>query len=216
MIHDFYDRNNELIPQKESIEQVIEALIAVFKAGGKLLLCGNGGSAADCEHIAGELLKGFLKRRAVTETDKKLLEKAACELQMPDSGNRLGNNLQRGLPVISLVNMISVSSAFANDVDPNLTFAQLVYVLGNPGDAVLLISTSGNSESILQAAVTAKAKNVLTIGLTGRTGGMLAEITDHSIHTPSDETYRIQEYHLPVYHYICAKLEQEFFDDDGK
>jgi phosphoheptose isomerase len=175
----------------------------------KILLCGNGGSAADCEHIVGELMKGFLLKRRVDLAFIESLKKVA-----PDDVDFLSNNLQGALPAISLVSHSALMTAFANDVAPDLVFAQQVYGYGNAGDILVGISTSGNSKNVLHALKVAKAKGLRTIGLTGRTGGAMNEFCDVTIKVPWDDTPSIQERHLPIYHSLCIMLEEEFFGNE--
>lgn len=196
-----------LAPCREDIAAAYRLLAGVFRAGGKLLLCGNGGSAADCGHIAGELMKGFLRRRPLPPSLRQAMRSQGEE------GERLAGRLQGALPCIDLTGSAPFSTAFANDVDPALTFAQQVCGYGRPGDALLAISTSGNAENIRFAVRTAKAMGLNTIGLTGRKGGWLAGNTGLCIRVPEDETFRVQELHLPVYHALCAMLEAEFFEE---
>lgn len=196
----------ELKVCRSDIEEAFELLYRCFRKGGKLLCCGNGGSAADCEHIAGELMKGFLKRRPLGGQLREALERQGPE------GIRLAEKLQEALPCISLTGATALSTAFANDVEPELTFAQQVQGLGRPGDALLCISTSGNAKNCVCAALTARAAGLNTIVLTGRGGGTLAGLCDVAVRVPAEETYRVQEYHLPVYHALCAGLEAAFFE----
>jgi len=189
----------------DSIKLAAEALITCYENGGKLLLCGNGGSAADCEHIAGELLKGFAKKRPLPDNLREKFTEAG-------GGADFIGNLQGALPAISLTGHVSLSTAFANDVNPDFTFAQQLYGLGNPGDVLIAISTSGNAKNVINAVITAKVKDVGTVGLTGWDGGKLAELCDITIKAPADETYRVQEYHLPVYHALCRIVEERFFE----
>ena len=175
----------------EGMKAAVEAICRAHLAGGKILLCGNGGSAADCEHISGELLKGFLLPRPAEEG-------------YPDA-------LQRGLCAIPLTSMSAALSAFANDCDPTLVFAQLTYAMGRPGDVFVGLSTSGNSKNVVEAAKVAKKAGLVTIALTGESGGALLEICDIAIRVPAKETYLVQEYHLPVYHAICAEVEERLF-----
>ena len=192
---------------REDIEAVYGILERCYENGGKLLIAGNGGSAADAEHIVGELMKGFVKRRPVTEEMKEALEKAD-----PVRGKELSEKLQGGLPAIALVNHAALSTAFANDVDGMLSYAQQVNGYGKPGDVFLGISTSGNAENVMYAAVTAKAKGMQVVGLTGKDGGKLAGIADAAVIVPEMETYKIQELHLPVYHALCLMLEHRFYE----
>ncbi|HEY3760542.1 MAG TPA: SIS domain-containing protein [Verrucomicrobiae bacterium] len=182
------------------IEAAFAIMCGCFRSGGKLLLCGNGGSAADAEHWAGELLKGFVHKRPLNEAEKKGLPV------------ELGAKLQGALPAIPLTGFVSLNTAFANDVDPELTFAQLVWGLGRPGDILVGLSTSGNARNVCAAMEAAKAHGLHRIGLSGRTGGKLKSCCDLCITVPADETYLIQELHLPIYHCLCTMLEDEFFD----
>ncbi len=170
-----------------------------FSKGGKLLLCGNGGSSADCEHIAGEMVKQFAKERPL---NPELVEKL---------GPELSNELHGGLPALSLPSMIGFHTAFNNDNNPAFAFAQQVVAFGKPNDVLWAISTSGNSKNVIQACRTAKALGLKTIGLTGDKGGELGEITDITIKAPANNVAKIQELHLPVYHAICAFVEDKIF-----
>jgi len=184
---------------QQSIQVAFEMLRKCFDDGGHLLLCGNGGSAADADHWSGELLKGFRRPRPVRGEWQQWL------------GPELAPKLQEGLPAIPLVGFPAFRSAFDNDVDPMFAFAQLVWVLGRAGDVLVAISTSGNSQNIINAARVARAKGVKVIALTGAGGGRLAENCDNIIAMPEHETHKVQELHLPVYHALCAMLEDEFF-----
>lgn len=185
-----------------------EAICVSYHEGGKLIVCGNGGSAADAEHIVGELMKGFLKKRPLKqEIRDKMTE------MFPQDANYLCSNLQGALPAISLVNAVALGTAFANDQAADLVFAQQVLGLGRKGDILLAISTSGNSKNVLYAVKTAKVCGLRTIALTGRSGGKLKALADVTISVPEDETYRVQELHLPVYHALCIATEEEFFED---
>lgn len=175
--------------------------------GGKLLLCGNGGSAADCEHIAGELMKGFLKKRPLSAEQKERMKK-----NMPCCDEALLSSLQCGLPAISLPSMISLNSAFCNDVEPELTYAQAVLALAKDKDVLVAISTSGISDNVCRAAKVAKGLGCRVIGLTGRKGGKLKEYSDICVCVAEDETFKIQELHLPAYHCICALVEAHFYE----
>lgn len=177
-----------------------------YKKGGKLLIAGNGGSAADAEHIVGELMKGFKLPRKVDDTFATRL----CETN-EELGNVLAQNLQGALPAIALDGHPALSTAYMNDCEPLLCFAQQVNGYGKEGDVFLGISTSGNSKNILYAAVTAQAKGMKIIGLTGAKNSKLEQMSDVCIKVPQTETYMIQELHLPVYHCLCLMLENEFF-----
>jgi len=185
----------------ESIEKSIDMIVKSFASGGKLLLCGNGGSSADCDHISGELLKGFLSKRPLSAEDKAAF--SSCE-----DGQKLAEGLQYGLPAIPLHAFSAASTAFGNDVDPMGVYAQMVMALGRQGDVIWGISTSGNAENVYKAVLTAKARGLLTIGLTGKKPSRLSELCDVCIQVPETETYLVQELHLPVYHTICAAVEE--------
>ena len=206
-INAFFDRHTDLVPLKEQILEACETLITAFENGNQLLLCGNGGSCADCDHIAGEFLKGFLlKRPANADFQKEMAEKYG------DWGTDIAGKLQQGLPTISLVTHSAAISAFENDVDPELIYAQQVLAYGKPGDVLIGISTSGGAKNVAAAVMTANTLGLHTIGLTGKTGGKLAELADLALIMPKNETYRIQEDHLAVYHLLCAVVEYEMFD----
>ena len=191
---------------KEDILKAKDALIQCYENGGKLLLCGNGGSCADCDHIVGELMKGFLKKRPLTDEKKAEMQKSC-----PDLDDYTLNSLQDALPAISLTSYNALNTAFANDVDPELTFAQGVIGLAKKNDVLIAISTSGNSKSVTAAAKVAKALGVRVIELSGRDGGTLRAYADVAVIAPEYETYKIQELHLPIYHYLCAEIEKHFF-----
>lgn len=191
---------------KDDIKEAYEILENCYKNGGKLLIAGNGGSCADAEHIVGELMKGFVKPRAVSAEFAKKLTEAD-----PVRGGELAVKLQGGLPAIALTGHPGLSTAYLNDVDGNLIYAQQTYGYGKEGDVLLGISTSGNSKNIMYAMTAAKAMGMKTIGLTGRDGGELKETADVSIVVPEKETFKIQELHLPVYHALCLMLEERFF-----
>ena len=186
------------------IRQACKLLLNTVLKGNKLLLCGNGGSCADCEHISGELLKGFLSERPLSKEDLRAFD------GLPE-GENLSKKLQYGICAIPLPTLTAVSTAFCNDVDPSAVYAQLVYAMGQLGDALIAISTSGNAENVCKAAIAAKAKGIIIIGLTGETGGKLAPLCDCCIKVPGTETFEIQELHLPVYHCLCAFLESALF-----
>jgi phosphoheptose isomerase len=195
----------ELVECQDSIMEAFNAIKKSYEANGKLLLAGNGGSAADCEHVVGELMKGFMSKRPLPQTIKAKLKEAA------DGSDYLGENLQGALPAISLVSHSALMTAFANDVAPDMVFAQQVYGYGKLGDVFLGFSTSGNSNNINHAVKVAKALGLTTIGFTGKSGGALKELCDITICVPFDSTPDIQERHLPIYHTLCIMLEEAFF-----
>ena len=203
---------NELIERypllnscKEDIRSAYCILEESYKNGKKLLVCGNGGSAADSEHIVGELMKKFKKPRAIK---KEVFDKLA---EYGEEGKRLQNTLEGSLRAVSLTSHISLTTAFANDREPAVCFAQQLYGLADAGDALIAISTSGNSENCVLAAITAKASGMKTIALTGKTESKLSALSDVTIRVPETETFKVQELHLPVYHCLCAMLEEENF-----
>lgn len=191
---------------KDDIIRAYDILEESYASGGKLLVAGNGGSAADSEHIVGELMKEFKLKRKIYSAQAENLKKIDSEL-----GPILAENLQGALPSISLVGEAALSTAYMNDAVPELVFAQQVNGYGKPEDVFLGISTSGNSKNILYAAVTAKSKELKVIGLTGQKENKLEKLADVCIHVGETETYKIQELHLPVYHCLCLMLEDHFF-----
>lgn len=208
MIKELVSRYNALAVCESEITAAAEMLVDCYKNGGKVLTLGNGGSAADALHIVGELMKCFV-------LDRKL-DKDICDKLMNvggEDGEMLVNNLEAPLPAISLLNETSLETAYANDVAPELAFAQQVLGLGNAGDVLIAISTSGNSRNAVLAAKVASAKGVNVISMTGEGGGKLKEVSDVTIAVPDNETYRIQEFHLPIYHTLCLILEEEFYGD---
>lgn len=200
----------ERYPHLESIKSDIASAFDIiaesFSCGGQLLIAGNGGSAADSEHIVGELMKSFVKKRELPESFVSEIRKLS-----PEAAQYLLSRLQPGLPAIALSCHTALASAAINDIDGNITFAQQVYGYGKKGDVFLGISTSGNSKNVLFAAATAKAKKLKVIALSGGHGGALKDLADVSIVVPEKETYKIQELHLPVYHCLCIMLEDRFF-----
>jgi phosphoheptose isomerase len=188
------------------IESAFKILRDCYRRGGKVLTCGNGGSAADAEHIVGELMKGYLLKRPVSdETRQKLLAAS------PADGEYLAGHLQGALPAISLVSQAALNSAIANDTADDMVFAQQVYGYGREGDTLVGLSTSGNSRNIVRAMQVARAVGLYTVALTGPTGGKLKPMCDVCICVPWEGTPAIQERHLPIYHVLCAMLEEEFF-----
>jgi D-sedoheptulose 7-phosphate isomerase len=200
------ERYPVLEPVKKNINDARQILINCFSNKGKLLVAGNGGSAADSEHIVGELMKNFVLKRKLPDTYITALKNIDNE-----TGNFLETRLQPCLPAISLSGHLSLSTACINDIGGDVTFAQQVYGYGNPGDVFLGISTSGSAKNVLCAAVAAKAKGLSVIALSGGSGGKLAKYADVSIVVPETETYKIQELHLPIYHTLCLTLEEHFF-----
>ena len=190
----------------QDIKAALNILRVSCRGGGKVLTCGNGGSAADAEHIVGELMKGYRRKRPVpAETRTKLTATS------PEDGDYLADHLQGGLPAISLVSQTSLISAISNDTAADMVYAQQIYVYGREGDVLIGISTSGNAMNVLRAMQVARALGLSTIGLTGRTGGKLKSLCDVCIRVPANDTTLIQECHLPIFHVLCAMLEEEFF-----
>jgi D-sedoheptulose 7-phosphate isomerase len=196
----------ELVVCQDDIQSAFEMMKASFENGGKLLVCGNGGSAADSEHIVGELMKGYLSKRPVAEGIRTCLVEAS-----PENGDSLADHLQGALPAISLVSHTALITAYANDVAADMIFAQQVFGYGRAGDALLALSTSGNARNVLNALQVAQALGLKTLGLTGRSGGALVKACDVAIRVPWDATPDIQERHLPVIHTLCEMLEAAFF-----
>ncbi len=196
---DLLHRRPELAGAGPSIKQAYALLRKCFQSGGKILLCGNGGSAADADHWAGELLKGFCK-------DRPLSAKARGKLRLA-----IAKKLQGALPAIPLTAFPAASTAFGNDVEPDLAYAQLTSALGRRGDVLVGLSTSGNAKNVCAAVEVARARGMKVIALTGATGGKLRSLSDVCICAPSAETYLAQEYHLPIYHCLSLMLEEEFF-----
>lgn len=193
-----YERYPGLEVCREDIEKALGMMIDTYKKGGKILICGNGGSASDSEHIVGELLKGFMLKRPVTDE------------RIPE---HLRKGLQGSLPAISLPSQSAILSAFINDVDPEMMYAQLVYGYAKPEDLVIGLSTSGNSKNVVNALEVAKCVGAKTLAMTGERESKMSELSDVTIRVPETETYKVQEYHLPVYHYLCAGVEAYFFSE---
>jgi D-sedoheptulose 7-phosphate isomerase len=190
---------------REDIGKAYELIRSTYQNGGKLLICGNGGSGADAEHIVGELMKEFYIKRPL---DQQMKERLAT---YGEDGKNLGEYLQGALPAITLTSNIALTTAYANDSKPELVFAQQVFGYGMEEDTLLAISTSGNAKNVIYAVKTAKAKGLKIIGLTGAIGGSLKELCDVCICAPSEITYQIQEFHLPIYHTLCRMIEEAFF-----
>ena len=191
---------------KADIESGLQMLLDMYHGGGKLLACGNGGSSADCEHIVGELMKCFMIPRPVTAQVKTKLGEL-----FPQEADAFAVSLQRGIPAISLPSQMAILSAYINDVNPEFAYAQLVQGYGAAGDVVLCISTSGNSKNVVRAAQMAQALGLKTLALTGSAESDLSMLCDVTIRVPEQETFKVQELHLPVYHYLCAALEERLF-----
>ena len=197
MLKELLERYPQLAECEEQIKAAMELIRDTYKNGGKVLVCGNGGSCSDSEHIVGELMKGFKLMRPVT--DERIPEDLRC-------------GLQGALPAISLPSQTGILSAFINDVDPEMMYAQLVYGYATEKDLLIGLSTSGNSKNVVNAARIAKAVGAKAMAMTGKKESKLSEICDACIQVPETETYKIQELHLPVYHYLCAQIEADHFD----
>lgn len=208
-IKEMTGRYPQLIIVEEEIQKAAECMTACYKNGGKILICGNGGSCSDAGHIVGELMKGFEHKRPLSESLKKKLIAAGGE-----RGEHMAEKLQRGLPAISLADHSSLISAIANDTDPDLVYAQQVIGYGNEGDVLIGISTSGNAQNVLDAMLTARAMNMPVIGLTGETGGKMKQSCDILINVPGKRTCLIQELMLPVYHTLCLTVEDALFGNN--
>ena len=185
----------------ENFEVAVQALIDCFRNGGKLLLCGNGGSAADCGHILGEFVKGFEKKRPLSP---QLLEKI---------GEPWAANLQQGLPVVDLTANSALIAAVINDIDGDSVYAQQVTAYAKPGDVILGISTSGNAENVCRALKVAKAMGAKTMGMTGMAGGRMKSLCDILLNVEETRTYKVQELHLKLYHQLCLRVEEAFFEN---
>ena len=196
----------ELETCASDIQAAFDILRTCYRNGGKVLTCGNGGSAADAEHIVGELMKGYLLKRSVSDEMRTKLTSVN-----PQDGAYLASHLQGALPAISLVSQSSLISAIANDTATDMVFAQQVYGYGREGDTLIGLSTSGNSRNVMYAIQVARALGLHTIALTGPTGGALKSMTEVCICAPGESTPTVQEHHLPIYHVLCAMLEEELF-----
>lgn len=201
-----FERYPALNHLRDAVEAAYHIIEESYAQGGKLLIAGNGGSSADAEHIVGELMKGFLLKRPMDDDMRAKLQEIDPEL-----GSALAEKLQGALPAIALHSQYALTTAFGNDCHPKMYFAQQVNGYGREGDVFLGISTSGNSENVLYAAITAKAKGMRVVGITGERNSRLSAIADACIRVPGAEAFRVQEYHLPIYHCICMMLEERFF-----
>ncbi len=207
LFEELFARYPALESCRDDIKRAFEACVLAYEGGGKLLVAGNGGSAADSEHIVGELMKSFLLKRPA---DEKLC--AALKENFGEEGERMAACLEGTLCAVPLTSMPALSTAFLNDVDPLMTFAQMLSGYGREGDVFIGITTSGNSKNILNAMMVAKAMGIKTIALTGGDGGKSRALADICVRVPERETFKVQEYHLPVYHALCAMLEAHFFE----
>ena len=208
-LDELVERYPVLSPCRSDIEAAYGLMEEAYSQDHKLLIAGNGGSAADSEHIAGELMKRFKIMRPCPPDFADKLKSID-----PERGENLAKNLERGLMAIPLVAHEALTTAYINDVDGLGVFAQQLYGFGRPGDVFLGISTSGNSKNVMSATVVARALGIKVIGLTGESGGELGKVADVVIRVPETETYKIQELHLPVYHCLCLMLEDRFFGEN--
>ena len=206
MLKELIERYPVLETCRAEIERAGEMMLETYRAGGKIMVCGNGGSCADSDHIVGELMKGFLQLRPIRGEKRT----AMCEA-LGEDGEDIVGKLQGGIPAISLPAQAAVLSAFANDVDASLMYAQLVYGYARKGDLLIGLSTSGNSKNVVLAAKVAKACGISALALTGSRESKLSEICDCTVRVPETETFKVQELHLPIYHYLCAYMENEIF-----
>ena len=206
ILDELLNRYTRLAYLEESILESTELIVQTFNNGGKVLVCGNGGSCSDADHIVGELMKSFEGRRPLSKS----LQEKLLELE-PDRGKMLAEKLQQGLPAISLTVHQSLITAIANDIHGDVIYAQQVVGWGNAGDVLIGLNTSGNSQNVVDAMIVAKAKGLTTIGMTGETGGKMKEWSDILVNVPERRTAYVQELHLPVYHAICMIVEKEIF-----
>ncbi len=208
ILADLLHRRPDLKSLGDAIWAAYAKTEAAYASGGKLLLCGNGGSASDAEHIAGELMKGFLKKRPIEESLRKRLAEVGGA-----QGEAIGSQLQQGMPAISLVSQTALATAVINDISGDMLFAQQVNALGQSGDVLWALSTSGNSRNVVAAAIVARARGMQIVAFTGDGGGVLKAYADVLLKCPYKETHLVQEAHLPIYHALCAMLEARFFAD---
>ncbi|MBN1987340.1 MAG: SIS domain-containing protein [Prolixibacteraceae bacterium] len=206
ILQNLLNRYSNLFPLKEEIANAVEIIVNSYRNGGKVLVCGNGGSGSDADHIVGELMKSFEGERPLDPGFQERIKEISGE-----RGEMLASKLQQGLPAVSLTVHNALITAIANDINADVIFAQQVTGLGNAGDILIGISTSGNSKNVIDAFIVAKAKGLITIGLTGETGGKMKDFCDVLINVPEKRTAYVQELHLPVYHAICMMIENEMF-----
>lgn len=207
LINEFMQNHSELKYLEKPITESIKAIVNM-EDKNKIMLCGNGGSAADCEHIAGEFLKSFVLKRKLPHEKYVTLKDTYGE-----DGELIADNLQQGIKAIPLTSFCAYNTAFLNDCNEKMLYAQLVNSLGIKGDILIAISTSGNSKNVVYASMLAKTLGIKVIALTGETGGKLKNLADILIDVPSSIVYKVQEYHLPIYHLICLGAESELFEE---
>lgn len=203
---ELFERYPALLVCEKDIDTALSLLTETYTSGGTVYVCGNGGSCSDSDHIVGELMKGFLLRRPLSDDETKKFE------SIFEDGKHFASKLQDAIPAVSLTAQSAIISAYANDVDPEFVYAQLVYGYARENDLVIGLSTSGNSKNVVNAIKAAKARGAKTLSMTGEKESTLSALSDVTIRVPACETFKIQEYHLPVYHYLCAALESKFFD----
>lgn len=205
LMETFLKDNPALQSLEGEIAAALQLMQSTYDEGGKVMICGNGGSAADAEHIVGELMKGFLKKRPLNDKERAMIE------ETPEMPADFADRLQGGLPALALTTHSALLSAYANDVDAAMVYAQQVWVLGEGNDTLVALSTSGNSKNVVNAVHAARAKGIRIVAITGEKESALSALCDICLRVPSCETYRVQEYTLPVYHALCAMLEAAYF-----
>ena len=210
MVSEFKERYPSMEYLEKPLRSLIEEVVKRIKLGGKILVCGNGGSSSDSEHIVGELLKEFYIKREIDKDFSEDLKNTSSK----EDYEYIKNKLQGAIPAISLVSQTGFLTAFANDVSYDMAYAQQVYAYGGKNDVLIGISTSGNASNVAYAAQVARAKDMFVISLTGESGGRLKELSDVLLNVPEKETFKVQEYHLPLYHLICSSIEYEIFGED--
>ncbi|SES99861.1 D-sedoheptulose 7-phosphate isomerase [Natronincola peptidivorans] len=209
ILNEFKEKYPMMAYLEGELRRLVEEVVNRIQLGGKILVCGNGGSASDSEHIVGELLKEFYIKRVVDEDFKERLKEDVSEKDF----DYIMGCLQGAIPAVSLVAQTGFLTAYGNDVSFDMSYAQQVYAYGKKNDVLIGLSTSGNAANTCYAAKVAKAKDVLVVSLTGETGGELKKFSDILLNVPAQETYKVQEYHLPLYHFICRALEFEMFGE---
>lgn len=197
---------------KDALMDALALMLETYEKGGKIMACGNGGSCADAQHIVGELMKGFLLRRPMTAEQKKAFETALGA----EDAELFASRMQRGIPAVALDGATGLLTAYANDVDADYIYAQQVFAFGGENDLLIGISTSGNSKNVVNAMKAAKALDIKTVALTGAKESKSSALATVAIRVPETETFKVQELHLPVYHYLCAEMEERVFGADEK
>ncbi len=205
-MNEIFERYKMLISCRESMEEGVKMMCDTYKNGGKILVCGNGGSCADSEHIVGELMKSFVLPREIPQCDKDKFKALLGE-----ESEQFNKNLQQGIPAFSLCSQTGVMTAYNNDVDSDMVYAQLLYASARKNDLLIGISTSGNSKNVVNAVKVAKAMGIKSLCLTGEKACVIDDFADCVVKVPESETYKIQELHLPVYHYLCLETEKILF-----